>query len=167
MKYTVEIKLHPTVYRYFDNNIKKDHGVFDVCKTPWYYLISSALSRKNINTSSKTSKKFKNYIPVKVYITEYDFYHYGFELTEYVQSCINKTLLSQIINNACYEIALLHVLKGISRLSATRHYIDCNLYEDNELKTETLYTYYKRNWIKKEEEIKRYFSEILTPEIYE
>ncbi len=159
--YNVEIRVHPTVFRYIDNNFPKERGIYDLSKTPWHNYISSMLGRSGVKMPSRVSKRYAHFKPVKLLITEFDFNHYGFQISEAQQSLLSRMLQLHIMEEACREVAMLHLLHHIPRRKAVRHYIDANLYEDDELKVDSLLTYYKRKWVPRENELREYWADIM------
>lgn len=159
---TISLKVYPAVFRYLENNFPKNvQGVYDLLDSPYYCLISSMLSRSTIKTPSLVPMSYSRFVPIKTYITEFDFYHYGWEINERQQYNLSKTILHVILQNACHEIAVAHVCMNISRDRAIRNFIYENLFEDDELSYSYLIKYYQRNYLENEKKLKEYVSNLI------
>lgn len=152
--YKIRIKVHPAVYRYIDNHFPVIKGVYNLTKSPYYCFLSSMLCRSCAKLPSLVYKRYDRYVPIETYITEFDFYHYGWTMSEMQQCLLSKTMLQLIMQEACHEIAVMHVVGGVPRNRAICNYIDENLYEDNEISYSYLTKYYQRKYKSKEVELK-------------
>ena len=63
-------------------------------------------------------------------------------------------MVQLILQQACHEIAVAHVIGGVPRRKAICHYIDANLYEDNEITYSYLQKYYQRKYMANEIELR-------------
>ena len=163
--FKISIKVHPAVTRYFDNIFLKDRvtGAYDIRQSDFYYCISGALQQSHFKAPSLVSKKYSNFILISLIITEFDFYHYGYMMSEYNQYRISKFILNTIIDKACYKIMLAHCICGIPRDTALKAFLDENFFEENELSYNNLRKIYQRKYLEKESEI-REFLQLLLPE---
>ena len=159
--YKITIKVHPAVYRFIDNHFSVSVGAYNLIKSPYYCIISSMLCRSCTKLPSLVYKKFDKYKPIEMFITEFDFYHYGWQMSEMQQCLLSKSMLQLILQQACHEIAVAHVIAGISRRRAICNYIDENLYEEDEISYSYLQKYYQRKYMANEAEL-RANMEILT-----
>jgi ribonuclease HII len=132
--YRISINVHPAVFRYIDNTYPQETGIYNITKSPFYFLVSSMLSR--------------------------NFYHYGWQIVPLQQCRFSKAILQIIIDQACNKIALAHVIAGIPRDQAIREVILENLFEDNEMNYSSLRKIYQRKYIAKEKAIREYLENI-------
>lgn len=158
--YRISINVHPAVFRYIDNSYPNENGVYNITKSPFYFLVSSMLSRSGVNRPSKISKKYGSYVPISLFITEEDFYHYGWNITPLQQCRFSKAILQTIIDQACNKIALAHVMAGVPRDQAIREVLIENLFEDNEMNYACLRKIYQRKYIAKEKAIREYLENL-------
>lgn len=160
--YRVSINVHPAVKRYLSNMFSEIDGAYDVKKSIYYYMVTAMLMQSGMKIPSKVSKKYCDYVPVVILVTEYDFYHYGYQCSELQQVRFNRTMLHLITDDACRKIALARVLLGQPVTKCIEHYLIENLYEDNEMSRESLRTIYRRKYVKYERELSEYYSNLLT-----
>lgn len=151
--YKIQIKVHPVVYRFLVNHYPAIDGVYNLIKSPYYCIISSMLCRSCNKLPSLVYKSFEKYVPIETYITSFDFYHYGWQMSEMQQCLLSRSMLQLILQQACHEIAVAHVIAGVPRRKAICHYIDDNLYEDNEISYSYLRKYYQRKYMANEAEL--------------
>ena len=151
--YTIEFKVLPLVYRYISEHYVCKNNAFDVFGSPLYYLISSGLSRSNIATPSRISAKYQSYVPIRIYITEWDFYHYGWEMTAVQQVRLSNIIKSQIIETICEKTMVLHCYTHIPREAIIRELMSQNFIEEEELSLASVKKHYQRHFLKKEEKL--------------
>ncbi len=151
--YTTTIKVLPLVFRYISENYVCKQNAFDVFNTPLYYLISSGLSRSNIAIPSRISAKYQSYVPIRIHITEWDFYHYGWEMTPLQQIRLSNIVKSQIIREICEKAMVLHCYTHIPREAAIRELMSQNYFEEEELSLASVKKHYQRHFLKQEEKL--------------
>lgn len=161
-KYTVKIKVHPIVFRYFENTFLKAAGVYDLRKHPYYTFISMGLSRHNVTVPSCLSLRYGKMTEIEVGITSWDYHHYGDRISPVHQVAFSQFVQRQIIDNACYKILVAHVFAGIARDTAIKNYLLENLYYEEELNYPALRKHYQRHWIATEKEFKEQLDEMST-----
>lgn len=160
--YRITIKVHPAVKRYIDNNFPVKRGAYDITRSMYYYLVSAMLYQSHVAVPSKTCIKYKDYVPISIYITEFDFYHYGFQSSEYQQCRLSRSLLHLILDDACRRIALAKVVFGVPVTTGIEHFLIDNSFEDNELSAEYVRTVYKRKYRSFESELNDFYHNLTT-----
>lgn len=160
--YKIDIRVHPLVWRYIDNNFQTIRGAYDITSSSYYPIVSSMLCQSNVRLPSKVRPTFEAFRPISVYITEYDFYHYGFSVCELQQLRFSKLMRSLVIDSICRRIAMLRAAYDVPLTRAVCLMIDANLFEDNELKTDTLRKIYQRHYKETEKEYAEQFSDCVT-----
>lgn len=163
--YIIQVKVHPAVARHFDNTFLKDKitGAYNIRQSDFYYCISGALQQSHLKSQSLISKKYSNFIPISLIINEFDFYHFGYMISEYNQYRISRFFFNMIIDKACYKIMLAHCICGIPRDTALKAFLDENFFEEDELNYSNLRKIYQRKYLEKESEI-REFLQVVSPE---
>jgi len=162
MRYKINIKVHPAVRRYIDNNFPLKSGAYDVTKSIYYYLVSSVLYQSNVKVPSKVCVKFNEYVPISILVTEYDFYHYGFTCSDLQMCRLSRNILHLIIDDACRRVAMAKVMFGIPVTKGIDHFLIDNFFEEDELKAELIRTIYKRKYKKYETDMKEYLDNMIT-----
>ncbi len=150
---TVPFHFDPAVLRYLENlfNIKSDS--VDLQKSFFYPFFIVCLSRIKYKSKKTNSSSFSSFIEGNIVIKEWDYSHYGDNITPAAMIKVNNLIYKLIIREACYRIMIAHVYSGIPRDTCIRNYIYEIGYTDNELSYSALRKYYQRNWISKEKEL--------------
>lgn len=158
--YKIPIRVHPAVYRFIDNNYNSVSGAYDFRKENLYYFVSGCIQQSNIKNKSRISVKFSDYVLIYIHITEYDFYHFGYQMSEFQQFRFSKFVLALIIEKGCDKIMLAHTIAGVPRDVAIREFLLENLFEENEFNYAQFRKLYQRKWINKEKEISEFLENI-------
>lgn len=160
--YRITIKVHPAVWRYIDNNYPVKMGAYDLSRSVYYYLVTAMLYQSRVRMPSQLCRKYGEYRPVTVMITEFDFYHYGFQSSELQQCRLSRNILHLIVDDACRRIAQARVVFGVPVTTAIDHYLIDNGYEEGELDAEYLRSVYKRKYRGYEQELETWFRNAVT-----
>lgn len=163
--FRIQIRVHPMVYRWIENNFEELDGGYDLTKSPLYFAVTGMLQQSNVKCPSMVSKKLDIFKSVNIYISEYDFYHYGFQVSELQMCRFSKFVQMYIIDQACHRVMMAKVFGGIQRSTAIRSVLDENLMDDSELSYECLRKTYFRKYIEKERALLNRISESTDIEI--
>ncbi len=155
--YRISLKVHPLVWRYIDNNYQKVGDTYDITGSMYYPLVMSLLCRSNVKVPSRVSPKYAEYKNVSVFVTEYDFYHYGYEMSPLQQFKFSKTVKNIIIDQMCRRIAITRAVVDVPLTQL----IDLVLNENNmgpeELNAESLRKIYQRKYTELERDGEGFF----------
>lgn len=151
--YNVDINVDPLVVKWLDARFKKPNGIYEMKDSCWYGLVSMALCQSSkAGRGSVLPDKYDRFKPVKIRITEYDFYHYGWTVnaTQEIRlsRLLKKVIEDELLRNAAiirarYTMPLSQALNAIT--------VFYNLSEED-VKFETLRKTYRRNYTGMEEE---------------
>lgn len=151
--YNVDINVDPLVVKWLDARFRKPNGIYEMKDSCWYGLVSMALCQSaKAKRESVLPEKYRRFSPVKIRITEYDFYHYGWEVnaTQEIRlsRLLKRVIEDEILRNAAimrarYDMPLSQAINAIT--------VFYNLTEDD-VKFETLRKTYRRNYTGMEEE---------------
>jgi len=150
----INIKVHPVVFRYIDNNFTKIDGGYDIEKSPLYFAITSMLIRSNVQMPSDVGKKYDKFKEISIFISKRDFYNYGHTISQLQQYIFSKFIYNFIINDICTQIMYMHVYGRVTRNKAINTVLLNNLFEEDELNYEYLRKIYQRRFLKKEVKFK-------------
>ncbi len=160
--YRISIRVHPAVRRYIDNNFPEKQGAYDLTRSMYYYLVSAMLYQSHVRLPSKMCLKYRDYVPISIFITEFDFYHYGFHCSEYQQCRLSRNILHLILDDACRRIAQAKVVFGVPVTKGIEHFLVDNFFEDGELDAEFVRTIYKRKYRSYESELREFYQNLTT-----
>lgn len=160
--YRVSLKVHPMVWRYIDNNYRKDNGAYNVTKSMYYPLVLSSICRSNMRVPSRVSDSYDGYRDIKILITEYDFYHYGYDISPLQQVRYSRIMRGIILDLMCRRIVMMRAAFNIPLTRAVELVVDANLMEPDELKPSTLRKIYQRKYMELEHEAADFFRNCVT-----
>lgn len=160
--YRVQLKVHPMVWRYIDNNFRKENGAYDVTQSMYYPLVLSSICRSNVRVPSRVSVFYDEYRDIMLLITEYDFYHYGYDISPLQQVRYSRILRNIILDLMCRRIVMMRAVFDIPLTRAIGLVLDANLMEPEELKPATLRKIYQRRYMALERETEEFFRECVT-----
>lgn len=160
--YRVSLKVHPMVWRYIDNNFQMDNGAYDVTQSMYYPLVLSSICRSNMRLPSRVSDSYEGYRDIMLLITEYDFYHYGYDISPLQQVRYSRILRNIILDLMCRRIVMMRAAFNIPLTRAVGLVVDANLMEPDELKPATLRKIYQRRYMALERETEDFFRDCVT-----
>lgn len=160
MKMTVDIALHPVVWKVLQQDYNFDGNAVDVGHDWLYLLIVQSLEREQVITAGELRRRPKGLVAGKVYIYYDDYIHHGRYLRLNRQANISRIVYRRERERLCQEVAMLHVACGIERNRAMRHFLEKRGLEDEELSFEALKKYYQRNYRQKEDDILNEITEL-------
>ena len=153
--YSIKLTVHPAVAKWIDSNFPNIDNVYELRDTSHYIIFQSALFRKNIKPPSKPLKKTENYVPIRIFINEWDFYHFGWDIPNFAQIKISKLLFDLMMLRFCELIADAYAFGKIPRDVTIRRILVENLFEDDQMNYFYIRKYYQRKFqdTKKEQQI--------------
>jgi len=144
--YTTELKLHPAVARWIDANYEKKGNAYDIRSDSMFILFRTALYRKNITQRYKHFKKAESFVPLRIVIDEWDFYHLGWNIPNFSQVRISQMLFDMMMNKFCDHIAYAYAYGKISRDVTIRRILVENLFDDEEINYFYIRKWYQRKF---------------------
>lgn len=160
--YRVKLKVHPMVWRYIDNNFRKENGAYNVTQSMYYPLVLSSICRSNVRVPSRVSDCYDGYRDIMILITEYDFYHYGYDISPLQQVRYSRILRNILLDMMCRRIVMMRAAFDIPLTRAIGLVLDANLMEQDELKPATLRKIYQRRYMALERETEDFFRDCVT-----
>ncbi len=160
--YRVSFRVHPAVWRYIDTSFPKKNGAYDMHKSTLYYLFTSITTKSGVRLPSQLCASYKNYVPIELYVTEFDFYHYGYISSEYQQCRLSRHVLHLILDEACRRVAMGKVALGIPVTKGIEHWLIDNGYEEDELTAENVRKIYNRRYKEYERKLNEYYRNAIT-----
>lgn len=160
--YRVQLKVHHMVWRYIDNNFRKKNGAYDVTQSMYYPLVLSSICRSNVRVPSKVYDCYDGYRDIMLLISEYDFYHYGYDISPLQQVRYSRILRNIILDLMCRRIVMMRAAFDIPLTRAIGLVLDANLMEPDELKPATLRKIYQRRYMALERETEDFFRDCVT-----
>lgn len=151
-KITVDIALHPLVWKLLKSQYSFDGHAVDVGHDWLYSLIVSSLERRHIITASELRRRPKGIVDGKVYIYYEDFIRYGGYIRSARQANISRVIYRQERERLCQTVAVFHIATGIERNKVMRYFLEKEGIEEDELSFETLKKHYQRNYRHKEDD---------------
>lgn len=158
--FRITVRVEPAVRRFLLNLYPEKEGALDLTGSRHYHLVSNMLARNGVRMPSKVPARYNSFVPVTLWITSWDFYHLGWMTPPFQQYCFSRILMAELMETACYHVAMVSITTGVSRRSAMRAVLDEGLYEESELSEERLRKHYLRKYTGKEEELRRFVEEI-------
>lgn len=161
MKQTFKIALHvhPVVAKWMEFNLEKIGDAYVVSKSKYYPMIIASLTRKNLRLQSKLPSKFEKFEKVFCLISDFDFYHYGFIISDYLQYKISKCIYDDIIDKMLHATMVVYCSTGIPRDKIIRQQLVENMFDDEEMTIVNFRKIYQRNYLWKEKEFRAFIKE--------
>lgn len=152
-QYNVDMMVEPLVVKWMDARFRKERGIYRIGDSKWYTFVSMALCQSaRAERMSVPPEKYAGFVPVKIGITEYDFYHYGWtvNMTQEIRMSrlVRDIICDEILRNAAmmrarYEMSVSRAINAIM--------VFYNLTEED-VRFETLRKRYRREYCRLEEE---------------
>lgn len=161
-KYRVSLKVDPMVKRYIDSNFPQWKGAYDLTGSVMYNFVTAMLSHSTMKVPSRVSVKYQYYLPITLLVSEYDFYHFGFECSELQQVKFSNSVRSMILDDLCRKAALAKVLYDMPITRFIFHYLMDLGFEDGEVNEESIRSIYNRKYKEYEKRIQEFYSDLVT-----
>lgn len=144
--YTIDLRVDPLVAGWIDRNFNKVRGCYRMGDSFWYGLVSSLLYQSHVKKPTVLPEKYSGFVPIKLAVTEYDFYHYGWEVSPMQELRFSRLIRSFIIDECLRNVAIMRARYDIPLSQAIT---DCTVFfnlEEEHLKYETLRKIYQRKY---------------------
>lgn len=151
MKHIVDIKLHPLAWRVLKENYSYDGKAVDLGKGWMYNLITQGLQRQYNVAPWEFKRQRIDTVDGKVYISNYDAERFGCYISLTRAANISSIIYKRERERLCSLTMMAHVIGGIKRDVAMRHFLWKEGYNDNEMSFEALKKYYQRHFRNKED----------------
>ncbi len=145
--YSIYLKMDPLVYRWLEARFKSSRGVFHLGDS-WYYGLVSALLYQSprVGAPAVVPAKYDRFVPARVCITEYDFYHYGWEVSVTQELRFSRLMRNIIIDECLRNAAILRARYDMPLSRAIGFYTVYYGLEEEDVKFETLRKTYRRHY---------------------
>ncbi len=161
-KYRVSLKVDPMVFRYIDSNFTQLDGAYNTIGSICHNFVTAMLSHSEVKLPSRVSRKYENFVPITLLITEFDFYHYGYICNELQQVKFSMAVRSLVIDDLCRKAALAKVLYDMPITRFIFHYLMDLGFEDGEVNEESIRSIYNRKYKEYEKRIQEFYSDLVT-----
>jgi len=152
-QYNVDMKVDPLVVKWMDARFRKERGIYRLQESRWYTLVSMALCQSaRAERVSLPPEKYSGFVPVKIGITEYDFYHYGWEVNMTQEIRMSRLLRDIICDEILRNAAIIRARYEISLSRAVNNIIVFYNLTEDDVRFETLRKRYRREYLVLEEE---------------
>lgn len=147
------MRVDPLVKRWMDIRFKTDHGRYWFGDSCWYGLVSAMLCQSaRVGKPTVVPAKYESFMPVSICITEFDFYHYGWEVSISQELRFSRLVRNLVTDECLRNAAMLRARYNIPLSQAINTYIVKNGFTDEDLNTETLRKTYQRKYKSVEED---------------
>lgn len=151
--YSVNMKVEPLVKRWMDIRFKTDHGRYRFGDSCWYGLVSAMLCQSaRVGKPTVVPAKYESFMPVSICISEFDFYHYGWEVSISQELRFSRLVRNLVTDECLRNAAMLRARYNIPLSQAINTYIVDNRFTDDDLNTESLRKTYQRKYRRIEEQ---------------
>lgn len=152
MDYNIEIRVDPLVKRWIQNRFTCSKGIYFLGKSLYYSIVSAMLYQSHIATPSQLPKKYSHYETIRLAITEFDFYHYGWSVSPMQEVRFSRLIRNLIIDECLRRAAILRASFNISLAQAINSYFVYHKLSEQDIKYDTLRKIYNRKYIEIEQD---------------
>lgn len=150
--YTLDIRVDPLVAGWMERSFKKVRGVYRMGDSCYYGLVSAMLYQSHVRTPSVIPEKYASFVHVKIAITEFDFYHYGWEVSILQELRFSRIIRHLLIDSCLRNVAIIRSRYNIPLSQAISRYMVYYGIEEEQVRFETLRKIYRRKYLAIEEE---------------
>lgn len=155
--YSVDMRVDPLVKRWMDRNFKTDHGRYRFGDSCYYGLVSAVLCQSpRVGNPAVVPDKYARFVPVKVCITEYDFYHYGWEVSITQELRFSRLVRNILIDECLRSAAMLRARYDIPLSQAINSFTVWYGLTDDDVNPDTLRKTYQRKYKSVEEDYRAF-----------
>lgn len=155
--YSVDMRVDPLVKRWMDRNFKTDHGRYRFGDSCYYGLVSAVLCQSpRVGNPAVVPDKYARFVPVKVCITEYDFYHYGWEVSVTQELRFSRLVRNILIDECLRSAAMLRARYDIPLSQAINSFTVWYGLTDDDVNPDTLRKTYQRKYKSVEEDYRAF-----------
>ena len=151
------MRVDPLVKRWMDRNFKTDHGRYRFGDSCYYGLVSAVLCQSpRVGNPAVVPSKYARFVPVKVCITEYDFYHYGWEVSITQELRFSRLVRNILIDECLRSAAMLRARYDIPLSQAINSFTVWYGLTDDDVNPDTLRKTYQRKYKSVEEDYRAF-----------
>jgi len=161
-KYRVSLKVDPMVFRYIDSNFTQLDGAYNTIGSICHNFVTAMLSHSEVKLPSRVSRKYENFVPITLLITEFDFYHYGYICNELQQVKFSMAVRSLVIDDLCRKAAMARILYNQPVTKTIQHFLIDMGFDDGEVNPETLRSIYNRKYKDYEKRLCEFYNDLIT-----
>lgn len=145
--YSVNIRVDPLVKRWMDRSFKIDHGRYWLGDSFYYGLVSAMLCQSGrVGTPTVIPDKYDRFVPVRVCVTEFDFYHYGWEVSITQELRFSRLVRSMLVDECLRSVAIMRARYDMPLSQAINFYTVYYRLDDDDIKFDTLRKTYQRKY---------------------
>lgn len=149
-KPTIDILMRPLAWHALRRDFDYDGFAVDLGRSWAYNIITQGLQRTYKASPWEFSRQPKDAVKGKIYISKYDADRFGHFMSLTRQANFACIIYEMERTRLCQLTAFAHVIGGISRDAAMRHFLDIDNISEEELAYQTLRKHYQRNYRVKE-----------------
>lgn len=156
VNFTIDIRVDPFVKKWMDARFKCVRGVYQLGDSCYYGLVSAMLCQsQRVGSPTVVPDKYASFRNIKVGITEYDFYHYGWEVSVAQELRFSRLVRSIAVDECLRSVAILRARYEIPVSQAINSYCIYYNLEEEDIKFETLRKIYRRKYQHVEEDYRK------------
>lgn len=153
IKRIVDIKLQPLSWRVLKEQYHYDGVAVDLGRGWLYNMLVQGLRRHPTITPWEVGRELQGLVEGKVYILDYDYQRYGGYLSLPRQANFSVAIYKRERERLCMLTATAHIMAGVSRDTAMKHFLYKAGYDDEEITFAALRKHYQRHFKHIEEDI--------------
>jgi len=147
LSYNVDMKVDPLVVKWMDARFEKRRGIYRMGASPWYGLVSMALCQSARSERMRVPPdKYNSFVPVKVSITEYDFYHYGWEVSPTQEIRLSRMIRSLVEDELLRNAAIIRARYNLPLSQAIGSMMVFYNLSEEDVRFETMRKTYRRHY---------------------
>lgn len=153
MKHTIDIKLQPLAWRVLREEFHYDGTAVDLGQSWLYNIVTLCLRRHPVTAAWEIGRSLQGMVDGKIYITDYDFNRYGGYMSTAKMANLSLIIFRREREKLCRLTATSHIMAGVSRDTAMRHFLIKGGYTDEEITFAALRKHYQRHYRHFEDDI--------------
>lgn len=159
-KRIVDVKLQPLSWRVLREQFPYDGTAVDLGQSWLYNMVTQCLRRHPVTAAWEVSRTLQGLVDGRIYISEYDAHRYGEYLSLARQATLSVLIFRRERERLCQLTATAHIMAGVSRDTAMRHFLDKAGYDESELSFAALRKHYQRHYRHFESDMRQDLSEL-------
>lgn len=155
--YSVNMRVDSLVKRWLDKNCKVVHGRYWFGDSCYYGLVSAMLCQSaKVGRPAVVPVKYAGFVPVSICITEFDFYHYGWEVSVTQELRFSRLVRNLVIDECLRSAAMLRARYDIPLSQAINSFTVWYGLTDDDVNPDTLRKTYQRKYKSVEEDYRAF-----------
>lgn len=151
--YSINMKVDPLVKRWLDRNFKTVGGCYTMGGSCYYAWISALLYRsRHVGDPAAVPAKYSRFVPVRVCVSEFDFFHYGWEVSVSQELRFSQMVRNMLVDECLRSVAILRARYDMALSQAINTYVVYYGLDDKDVNVETLRKTYNRKYRSVEDE---------------